>query len=133
MLGIIIVGHGAIAEGLIGSSRMIVGEQPYLEGVPLLEGQSPDDYGDEMERVLHRFDACEGILIMADLFGATPFNVAARLAAAGDDIEVVAGVSLPMLLEACLSRASCPLEELAAIAKRAGMEGVKVLSEVLAS
>jgi mannose/fructose-specific phosphotransferase system component IIA len=73
----------------------------------------------------------QGVLILVDLFGASPFNVSARVASRNPDVEVVTGVNLGMLIETALQRENTSLAELGAIARDAGTSSVKVLSELL--
>jgi mannose/fructose/sorbose-specific phosphotransferase system IIA component len=132
MIGIVVVGHGRLAEGVLHAARMIVGELGGVRGVSLREM-------DDVEGLLGRVEAAvdevavggEGVLILVDLFGASPFNVSARLARGRDDLEVVTGVNLPMVLELVVRREGRKLAELTAIARRSGVEGVHTLSEIL--
>ncbi|MDY6985850.1 MAG: PTS sugar transporter subunit IIA [Candidatus Thermoplasmatota archaeon] len=112
---IIIVTHGKFAKALIETSAMIAGKQEKLYAVELEEGQSPESLKERIDALL-----TEKSLILTDLFGASPFNASIKLL---DRAEVVTGVNLPMLLELLMNR-SIGVEEAAAIAERAGREGI---------
>jgi len=88
-----------------------------------------------MERVataIEKVDAGDGVLVLVDLFGASPFNASARLAMQGDsNMEVISGVSLPMLVELMVQREGESLEKLVQVALEAGTSGVRTLSQTL--
>jgi PTS system mannose-specific IIA component len=120
-----------MAEGLLDAARMIVGEQEGIVGVGLMVS---DDVESLMERVAHAVEQVEsgdGTLLLVDVFGASPFNASARLAMAGGNLEVLSGVSLPMVLELAVQREGQSLSELVAVAREAGASGIKTLSETL--
>jgi mannose/fructose/sorbose-specific phosphotransferase system IIA component len=132
VIGIVIVGHGKLAEGLMDALRMIGGKHGQLEIIELHEGDSPDMLEAELRGLIDTVDKGDGVLVMTDLFGATPFNVSARLAMEREDMEVITGFSLAMLLETVFRREGASLEELTAIAADAGRSGIRILSETLA-
>jgi PTS system mannose-specific IIA component len=127
MVGVLIVTHGAIGRSILESARHILGEAPAL--VATL-GVSRDDDLDDLvlraRRMIKDLDAGQGVLVLTDIFGATPGNVIARLLADGR-IEGVSGVSLPMVLRVLTSRQGAPQLDLRAAVQRAlsgGAEGV---------
>jgi PTS system mannose-specific IIA component len=131
LVGIVIVCHGAMTDGLLDAARMIVGEQEGMAGVALKES---DDIESLMERVaaaVEEVDAGDGVLVLVDVFGASPFNASARLAMTRDGMEVLTGVSLPMLLELMVQREDQSLPELVEIGREAGTSGIRTLSEAL--
>jgi PTS system mannose-specific IIA component len=131
LVGIVIVTHGAMTDGLLDAARMIVGEQEAMAGVALKES---DDIESLMERVaaaVETVDTGDGVLVLVDVFGASPFNASARLAMTRDGMEVLTGVSLPMLLELMVQREDQSLQELVEIAREAGTSGIRTLSEAL--
>ena len=99
---ILIAGHGELAAELVNSARMIGGERPELHSVGLLPEDTPQSFRDRMLAHLGDFPAD---LILTDLAGGTPDNVANLIAKAGHIPSVrliVAGASLPLLLEFAL-------------------------------
>jgi mannose/fructose/sorbose-specific phosphotransferase system IIA component len=120
-----------MTDGLLDAARMIVGEQAGMAGVALRES---DDVESLMERVgvaVEEVDVGDGVLVLVDVFGASPFNASARLAMTREGMEVLSGVSLPMLLELMVQREDQSLQELVGIAREAGTSGIRTLSEAL--
>lgn len=124
-VGVVVAAHGEMAPGLVSAVRLVAGDQPALEPVALPEAASPEEFGTLLADAVDRVDGGAGALVLADLPGATPFNVAARLRHERKGIEVVGGVSLPMLLEVLLSRDGVALADLAELAVRSGTAGVR--------
>ncbi|EXJ23187.1 PTS system, mannose-specific IIB component [Alkalibacterium sp. AK22] len=106
MVGIILASHGEFAEGILQSGEMIVGEQENVKAVTLLPSEGPDDIRKKMEKAIASFDTDE-ILFLVDLWGGTPFNQANTLFEdKKDKWAIVAGLNLPMLIEAFTARFS---------------------------
>ena len=107
MIGLVLVSHGKLAEGLIDAMQMITGEQQAVRAIGLLETEDVEGLMDKILQAVNEVDSGEGVLIMVDLFGASPFNASARLALTYPDrsLEVVTGVNLPMLLKLSTARA----------------------------
>jgi mannose/fructose/sorbose-specific phosphotransferase system IIA component len=131
LVGIVIVAHGQMADGLLDAARMIAGQQEHLMGLGLQETENVDSLVERVEQAVEQVDSGDGTLVLVDLFGASPFNASARLAMTRENVEVLSGVSLPMVLESAMQREGRNLEELVAIAKEAGTSGIKTLSETL--
>lgn len=131
MLNIILVSHGKIAEAMISSAEMIIGQIPNLFAVELAEEDSPNVFSDRIVEVLESNQTEKGTLIFADLPGATPFNESASLANENKNITVVSGLNLPMLLEAVIQRDNSTLKELEEIAKETGKLGIMTLTDIL--
>lgn len=127
-----VVSHGEMANGMLDAARMIIGEQEGIIPVPLGEADDVEGLRQRIEAALQQADRGDGVLILVDLFGATPFNVSARIALARDHIEVISGVNLPMLLEVALQRQAQDFNKLIEIAKEAGKSSIRTLSESLA-
>lgn len=131
MVGIVVVCHGAMGDGLLDAARMIVGEQEGVVAVNLREEDSVESLMDRVAVAVEEVDRGDGVLILVDVFGASPFNASARLAMQRDQIEVISGVSLPMLLELFVQREGQSLAELVEVAREAGTTGIRTLSETL--
>ncbi len=123
MIGILIVTHGSIGESLLASAKHILnGEPPFTATLGVSRSDDPEDLILRVKRLLKQLDAGDGVLVLTDIFGATPGNVIARLLEDGR-VEGVSGLSLPMLLRVLTSRNG----SLAGAVKRAlsgGTEGV---------
>jgi len=124
MIGILIVSHGAFGESLIHSASHVLGKRPlYLRQLGVTVHDDPDAIL-PMGRDLIRFlDQGRGVLVMTDIYGATPSNIAARLLAAGR-VEGIAGVNLPMLIKALSHREQAALPELVDLALSGAAKGV---------
>ena len=132
MVGIIIASHGEFAEGILQSATMIVGEQENVAAVVLQPSEGPDAIRKKIEEAAASFDTDE-VLVLADLWGGTPFNQANSIYEQNKDKwAIVAGLSLPMLIEALTGRYS--MNESHAIARAivpVAQENVKVKPESL--
>ena len=124
MIGILIVSHGAFGESLIHSASHVLGRRPlYLRQLGVTVHDDPDAVL-PMARDLIRFlDQGRGVLVMTDIYGATPSNIASRLLVAGR-VEGLAGVNLPMLIRALTYREGAELLDLLEKAKSGAVEGV---------
>ena len=123
MIGILIVSHGAFGESLIHSASHVLGKRPlFLRQLGVTVHDDPDAILPVAEDLIRFLDQGAGVLVLTDIFGATPGNVIARLLEDGR-VEGVSGLSLPMLLRVLTSRN----DSLAEAVKRAlsgGTEGV---------
>jgi len=129
MVGMLIVTHGRLGEGLLDAMQMIAGPQEKVDFVSLKEGDSIDELKDKILNAVKTLDDGNGVLVFVDMFGASPSNAAAYLV--NENVEVITGVNLPMLLEIASFRESSSLQELAANAMTAGVESVKNLTQLL--
>jgi len=127
MIGIIIATHGKFSEELLKSSEMIFGSQTNIAAVTFKPGESTENLVDKYNTLIDELDCTDGILFMVDLFGGSPFNAASMLALNNDNMEIVTGVNLPMLLEVFGSKNFSSLSELLAIAQTAGKESIRQL------
>ena len=126
MVAVIVAAHGHLAEGLVASSAMIAGPQDDVVAVTFDPSEGPDDLLAKYAAAVEASPS-DQYLILADLFGGSPYNAAARFAAARDDADVVTGVNLPMLVEVLGRRMlGGNLAELVEVASTAGANGVKV-------
>ena len=129
MIGLVLVTHAGLATALKLSAEMIVGS---IERCTTVE-VAPDERSDViMARVVAAVEAVQsdGAIIMTDLFGGTPSNMAMSFLKEGC-IEVVTGVNLPMMIEFCSHREQMPVAELAVGLHRTGREGIIVAGEFL--
>lgn len=132
MIGLVVVSHGGMAEGMLDAMRMITGEQEKVEAVALRETDDVEGLMERIQTAAASVDDGEGVLVLVDLFGASPFNASARLALMKERVlEVVTGMSLPMLVEIVVQREGMSLKELAELARQSGLEGIRVLSETV--
>ena len=129
MIGLVLVTHAGLAVALKLSAEMIVGP---IESCTTVE-VAPDELADNiMARVVAAVETVQsgGAIIMTDLFGGTPSNMAMSFLKEGC-IEVITGANLPMLIEFCSRRERMAVAELAADLHRTGREGIIVAGEFL--
>ena len=130
MIGIVLVTHGRLAEELIAALEHVVGPQPNLCAV----GIGPDD--DIEQRRVHILDCVanadegDGVVLLTDMFGGTPSNLAISTMDKAN-VEVIAGVNLPMLIKLASVRNSESLAETAASAQEAGRKYINIASQLL--
>lgn len=129
MINIVLVSHGELGDALVQAAEMIAGPAERLFSVPLLPGESPEGFGEKLDAALREI-AGEETLVLIDLFGGTPYNVAARQVLK-ENVECVTGANLPMLLELVMSRDDATLAELAEDIAQAGRESVRNLGPML--
>jgi mannose/fructose/sorbose-specific phosphotransferase system IIA component len=123
-VAVLLAGHGAMAPGLVSAVEVILGPQEACVAVALADDDSPERFQERLGEAVDGIDGGAGVVVLADLPGATPFSSAARLAHARSGVEVVSGVNLPMLLEVLTQRDGQSLDEVAATAADAGARGV---------
>lgn len=133
MVGVVVVTHGEMAAGVIQAAEMIVGENEALLPVHLCEMDAVEDLMERIEKAVAQVESGQGAIVLVDLPGASPFNASARIAMQRENLGIVTGVNLPMLAEILIKREGGSLDELVDIAKNAGKNGVKDLSEILNS
>jgi len=133
MVGIILASHGEFAKGILQSGAMIFGEQENVRAVTLMPSEGPDDFKAKMKDAIASFDNQDEALFLVDLWGGTPFNQANSLFEEHKDKwAIVAGMNLPMVIEAYASRSSMEsAQEIAAHILKTAKEGVKVKPEEL--
>ncbi len=127
MIGVLLVTHGQIGASLLESAAQILDASPRLAAtLGVSRADDPDDLALRARRLVKQLDEGEGVLILTDIFGATPGNVIARLLEDGR-VEGVSGLSLPMLLRVLTSRDGAGQGKLQGAVQRAlsgGAEGV---------
>lgn len=131
MTGIIITGHGHFPTGMLSAIELVAGKPEEMKAVDFTGTKSTEQLKVELKSAI---DGLQGddVLILADLLGGSPFNMAAVLKQEVTDknIRVIAGVNMAAAVEATFSRTCVPLDELAAMVKEAGVNGVKDLDSL---
>ena len=127
MIGFLIVSHGAFGESLIHCASHVLGKRPlYVRQVGVTVHDDPEELLPVAQDLVHYVDQGQGVLVLTDICGATPSNLATRLLVPGK-VEGIAGVSLPMLVRALTYRDQ-PLDVVIAKALSGGTEGVMRLN-----
>ena len=123
MIGILIVSHGAFGESLIHSASHVLGKRPlFLRQLGVTVHDDPDAILPVAEDLIRFLDQGQGVLVLSDIYGATPSNIAVKLLKPGK-VEGLAGVNLPMLIRALTYRDE-PLDSLLEKARSGAIEGV---------
>lgn len=121
MIGLIITGHGNFATGITASVNLISGKQSNYETVDFLMNYSIDDLENEIIKAMDKLKDCDGIIVMSDLGGGSPFKSCVNIGKNYKDVRVIGGANLPMILETLLARSlGNDIDELSEIAVRAG-------------
>ena len=134
MIGILIVCHGNLAEGLLNAMELIIGKSPKIKAIGLYEGDAIDDLPGRIKQEIENMKCDEGVLIFVDIVGASPFNASARVIheLPNQKLSLITGVNLPMLLETALKREEdLPLEEMSRTIKEIGKDQIKTLSDII--
>ena len=103
---IIVSGHGQFSIGMVDSLEMIAGKQENLVAVPFLQTDSVEDYSKKLAEKLKSVPEEEGILVFTDLMGGTPYKTAVELTLNRENLSVIGGTNLSVLLEAVALRFS---------------------------
>lgn len=123
LIGIVISSHGGLAQALLDSAEMIIGEQDNVVAVSLDPQDNLDTLQAALNAAVDEADRGLGVIILIDLFGGTPGHAAA-LCVGRRKLPAVSGVNLPMLLEIIMSRRILSLDELSKRGLKSGTEGV---------
>ena len=131
MIGIVIATHADMAQGLVNAAEMILGPLPRVEALSIGQEDGPENIRRRFAAAFAKLDPDgEGVLILTDMFGGTPTNIGSSFMNSAQ-VEVLAGVNLPMLLKACNARSGLSLNELAAEVKEYALQGILLVSQLL--
>lgn len=128
MIGLVICTHLNLADALLETAEMIVGDFPQAETVSVRPSDGMDAVLKRLRQSIANVDSGDGVIVMCDLFGGTPSNVSLSLL--NDDVEVVTGVNLPMLMKLYTARDK-PLAAVASTVCARGRENILVAGELL--
>ncbi|HET6631946.1 MAG TPA: PTS fructose IIA subunit family protein [Rhodanobacteraceae bacterium] len=125
-VGVLLMTHEAIGPALVTAARHVLGRLPLaVDAFEVPADAEPNAMLHEGAEHARKLDGGDGVLVLTDVFGATPCNVARRLDELGVRLRCVPGLNLPMLLRV-LNYADRPLEELADVAASGGRSGIFV-------
>ena len=130
MIGMILVTHGRLAEEFVHAMEHVVGEQADIAAVCIGPNDDMEKRRKEIAEAIRRVDTGSGAIVLTDLFGGTPSNLAISLMKAGK-VEVIAGINLPMLIRLAGARKCMGLEDAARAARDAGRNYITIASEFL--
>jgi PTS system mannose-specific IIA component len=131
MIGLVLVTHGRLAVEFRAALEHVVGAQKQLEAITI----GPDDDVEQRRReiieAVQHVDTGDGVVILTDMFGGTPSNLAISVMGR-PKVEVLAGINLPMLIKLAKVRDVCPLADVVDQAQAAGRKYITIASRVLA-
>jgi mannose PTS system EIIA component len=128
----VIVTHGQFATELLAAAEMIIGHVAHVTAISIGWQDDVDAARDEVERAVARVSRGAGVLLLTDMFGGTPTNIAAMFLAEGE-VEVVTGVNLPMVIKLASLKAGLPLHEVAQLVRNQGRDAIYLAGELLAA
>ena len=134
MIGIVVITHGNLADELISAVKFVLSEEPSvkLAGVKLDPSKEFNTFKKTIDNSIKSVDEGDGILLVTDMFGGTPSNISLTFLDE-ENIEVISGVNLPMLLKLSTLKNDVKLHEAIKIAEKAGRDNIIVASKLLDS
>ena len=132
MIGLVLVTHGQLATEFRAALEHVVGAQPACETVSIGPEDDMELRRRDIMAAVDRVNDGSGVILLTDMFGGTPSNLAISVMEPGR-VEVVAGVNLPMLIKLASVRADGPLAQAACAAQDAGRKYINVASKILAN
>jgi mannose PTS system EIIA component len=130
MIGLILVTHGRLAEEFVAAMQHVVGRQDAVATVCIGPNDDMEARRQEIAVAIAAVDSGQGVIVLTDLFGGTPSNLAISLMKPGK-VEVIAGINLPMLIRLAKARSCMGLAEAVTAARDAGRNYITVASEFL--
>jgi PTS system mannose-specific IIA component len=130
MIGLILVTHGNLAEEFVHAMQHVVGQQEAIATVCIGPNDDMERRRREIALAIKAVDSGQGAIILTDLFGGTPSNLAISLMKAGK-VEVIAGINLPMLIRLAKARGCMGVTDAAHAARDAGRNYITIASEYL--
>lgn len=130
MIGLVLVTHGRLAEEFVVAMEHVVGRQERIATICIGPDDDMEERRTDIAKAILAVDGGRGVILLTDLFGGTPSNLAISLMEAGK-VEVIAGINLPMLIRLGGARKTMKVTEAVAAAREAGKKYITVASEVL--
>lgn len=130
MIGLVLVTHGRLAEEFVTAMEHVVGKQERIATIAIGPDDDMEARRTDIAEAIARVDAGRGVILLTDLFGGTPSNLAISLLERGRT-EVIAGINLPMLIRLESARKTMKVVDAVAAAREAGRKYISVASEVL--
>jgi PTS system N-acetylgalactosamine-specific IIA component len=134
MIGIILLGHNKFGSGLKSSMELIVGEQDYVSAIDFLPEYGTEILDKRISEELVKLENCSEIIIFTDLMGGSPFNRAmtAFISSHKNNIHVISGSNLPMVIEAIMSRdGNKDIQSFISNIMNTGKDGIKYGNDIL--
>lgn len=130
MIGLVLVTHGNLALEFISAMQHVVGKQDKIEAVCIGPEDDMEMRRSEILKKVEETDSGQGVVVLTDMFGGTPSNLAISIMDRAN-VEIIAGVNLPMLIKIASLRKEKNLKETVAGAQEAGKKYINVASQIL--
>jgi PTS system mannose-specific IIA component len=130
MIGLVLVTHGRLADEFLNALEHVVGKQSNIETISIGPEDDMEARRTDILEAVARADNNDGVIILTDMFGGTPSNLAISLMETGR-VEVIAGINLPMLIKLASMRPEANLTEALEQAQIAGRKYIHVASQLL--
>ena len=130
MIGLVLVTHGRLASEFVTAMEHVVGPQERVEAIAIGPEDDMEARRADIAAAIGKVDDGKGVIVLTDLFGGTPSNLAISLLERGR-VEVIAGINLPMLIRLASARKSMKVVEAVIAAREAGRKYIAVASEAL--
>lgn len=132
MIGALVVTHGHLGQELVAAAEMIVGEISHIRAVSIGWHDDVNDARKDIEQHIAEVENGKGVLILTDMFGGTPSNIALSFHDPGK-LDIVTGVNLPMIIKIASQKEGDTLESLARTVRDQGRSSIAMASDFLAS
>lgn len=130
MIGLVLVSHGRLATEFKAAMEHVVGQQKQIETICIGPDDDMESRRKDIVAAIHSVDSGDGVVVLTDMFGGTPCNLAIS-AMNGAKVEVVAGINLPMLVKLASLREGCEFDLAVIKAQEAGKKYINIASKVL--
>jgi len=130
LVGVLVVTHGQLANEFVAAAELIVGEITHIVPVSIGWHVDVNESKKEIEQAIRTVSQGKGIIILTDMFGGTPSNLALSLLRKGE-LEIVTGVNLPMVIKLAQQTGKETVSELATMVKEQGQKQISIASELL--
>jgi len=128
LVGVLVVTHGQLANELVAAAELIVGEITHIVPVSIGWHVDVNESKKEIEQAIQTVSQGKGVIILTDMFGGTPSNIALSLLRKGE-IEIVTGANLPMVIKLTQQTGKETVTELAVLVKEQGQKQISIASE----
>lgn len=129
-IGGVVVSHGQFANELLSAAEQVVGEIPHVMAVSIGWHDNVDVAKGEIERAIKSVSSGNGVLLLTDMFGGTPTNISAMFIKE-DEVEVVTGVNLPMVIKLASQNKEMTLSEMAELVEKQGKQSIYKAADLL--
>jgi mannose/fructose/sorbose-specific phosphotransferase system IIA component len=102
MTGILITSHFTLAESLKETAELIIGKRENVSFVSLLKNEKVESFSERLKNEAKKLNKDSGVIVFTDMFGGTPSNIALSLFVGNDDVKIISGFNLPIVIEAIM-------------------------------